>query len=258
MNILLDPDARPVVGHRGNRAHAPENTMVSFAQAVAAGADAIEFDVRLSADGIPVVHHDAAVNRTTNGTGEVSRMTFAQLRELDAGANFTRDSGKTYPYRGQGHTIPAFEEVVDAFPSTALLIEVKDPLAAGAVRKVIESRGAEARVLVDAYNDLAVKAFEGSAIAYGASMADVAVLMRRTLLGLPVPQPKYRALCVPLSYKGLPLPVKRFAKSGRSRNCRVHVWTINDPAVAISLWRAGVNGIISDDPALMLKARAEL
>lgn len=258
MNILVDPDARPVVGHRGNRAHAPENTMVSFDQAISAGADAIEFDVRLSADGVPVVHHDPTVGRTTNGTGEVSQMTFAQLRDLDAGTNFTRDNGKTFPYRGQGHKIPSFEEVVDTFSSTALLIEIKDPLAAGPIREVLESRGAGARVLVDAYSDIAVRKFEGSGIAYGASKADVSTLMRRTLLGLSIPETRYRALCVPLSYKGLPLPVRRFAKSGRSRNCRVHVWTINDPAVAVSLWKAGVNGIISDDPALMLKARAGL
>ncbi len=258
MNILLDPDARPVVGHRGNRAHAPENTIESFAQAVALGADAIEFDVRLSADGMPVVHHDRSVSRTTDGNGKVSRMTFRELRKLDAGANFTPDEGKSFPYRGSGHRIPSFEEVVEAFPSTALLIEIKDPLAATGIRKILEIRKAESRALVDAYSEIAVRRFEGSAIAYGAAKADVSRLTTEILLGSSVSAMKYRALCVPLSYYGLPLPVRRFAKAARKQGRQIHVWTVNDPAVAVSLWNGGINGIISDDPAVMLKARLGL
>lgn len=258
MNILLDPAAKPVIGHRGNRAYAPENTIESFTQAVALGADAIEFDVRLSADGIPVVFHDPTLSRTTDGTGEIARMNYAELRGLDAGANFTRDGGKTNPYRGAGHRIPTFEEVVEAFPSTPLVIEIKDPLASTGIREIIEKHKAERRCLIDAYNDLAVRKFEDSSIAYGASQTDVANLMKRILLHRPIPQMKYKALCVPLSYKGLPLPVRQFAKVGRKHDCRVHVWTINDPKQAVSLWHDGINGIISDDPGLMLKARAGL
>jgi glycerophosphoryl diester phosphodiesterase len=258
MNVLLDAESRPVIGHRGNRAFAPENTIESFAQAVALGADAIEFDVRLSADGIPVVHHDPTVVRTTDGNGEVSRLNFSELRKLDAGANFTRDGGKTFPYRAAGHRIPAFEEVVDAFPTTPLLIEIKTPLAAAAVREVLEAKKADERALVDAFDELSIRAFEGSLIAYGASRNGVARLMSQVVLGIPTSGMNYRALCVPLSYKGLPLPVRGFAKAGRANNVRVHVWTINDPSVAASLWKSGVNGIISDDPGLMMKVRSGL
>jgi glycerophosphoryl diester phosphodiesterase len=256
MNVLLDPESRPVIGHRGNRAYAPENTIESFAQAVALGADAIEFDVRLSADGIPVVHHDPTLVRTTDGIGEVSRLKLSELRNLDAGAKFTRDGGKTFPYRNAGHRIPTFEEVVGAFPSTPLIIEIKDTLAAGAVREILEEKKAESRALVDAYDERAIRRFDGSNIACGASRNGVARLMGQVLLGLPVSGMNYRALCVPLSYKGLPLPVRGFAKAARAKNVRVHVWTINDPDVAVSLWTSGVNGIISDDPGLILKARS--
>jgi len=258
MNILLDPAAKPVIGHRGNRAYAPENTMESFRQAVALGADAIEFDVRLSSDGIPVVHHDPTVARTTDGTGEIARMSYVELKDLDAGASFTRDSGKTYPYRGAGHHIPKFEDVVEAFPSTPFLIEIKDPLAATGIREIIERQKAEWRCLIDSMNDIAVRHFEGSAIAVGATRGDVAALMKQVLLHRRVPPMKYKALCVPLSYNGLPLPVRRFAKVARQHDCRVHVWTINDPPVAESLWKDGINGIISDDPGLMLKVRSSL
>jgi glycerophosphoryl diester phosphodiesterase len=255
MNILLDPDSRPVIGHRGNRAHAPENTIESLAQAVAAGADAIEFDVRISADGIPVVHHDPTVRRTTDGTGEVARLTFAQLKALDAGANFTSDGGKTFPYRGMGHRIPSLDEVIEAFPATPLLIEIKTPLAATGVLNAIERHKAEERCLVDSFSRDALKLFYETGIAYGAASGDVARLMREVLLGGAIAPIKYKALCVPLAYYGLPLPVRRFAKEAPKHNCRVHVWTINSPVVARDLWASGVNGIITDDPALMLRIR---
>jgi glycerophosphoryl diester phosphodiesterase len=256
MNVLLDPAARSVIGHRGNRAYAPENTIESFTQAVALGADAIEFDIRLSADGIAVVHHDTTVARTTDGVGEVSRMNFSELKKLDAGANFSRDGGRTFPYRGAGVRIPSFEEVVDAFPSTPLLIEIKTPLAAGVVRQILEKKKAEERALVDAFDELSVRQFEKSNIAYGASRNGVAKLMGQVLTGRATTGMNYRALCVPLSYRRLPLPVRAFAKAGRANNVRVHVWTINDPEVALSLWKSGVNGIISDDPGLMIKTRS--
>lgn len=258
MNILLESSARPVVGHRGNRAHAPENTIESFAQAVAAGAEAIEFDVRLSADGIAVVHHDPTVVRTTDGRGEVARMTFDELRRLDAGARFTRDKGKTFPYRGKGHRIPSLNEVIEAFPTTPLLIEIKTPLAATAVRKAIESHKAQERTLADSFSDEALKVFADSEIAFGGARGDVARLMYEVTFGLAVTPIRYRALCVPLSYYGLPLPIRSFARVAPLYDCRVHVWTINDTATAARLWREGVNGIISDDPAVMLELRDSL
>ena len=258
MNVLLDPDAKPVIGHRGNRAHAPENTIESFAQAVALGADALEFDVHLSADGIAVVHHDPTVARTTDGRGEVSRLTFSQLREFDAGANFTSDGGKTYPYRGKGHRIPGFEEVVEAFPSMPLLIEIKTPLASTAVKDVIERHKAESRCLVDSMHADALRIFRGSNIPFGAASGDVARLMREVVTGSRITPINYRALCIPLHYYALPLPVKRFAQVAPKFDCRVHVWTINSVATARDLWTAGVNGIITDDPAVMLKERDRL
>lgn len=258
MNILLDPAARPVIGHRGNRAHAPENTIESFAQAVASGADALEFDVHVSADGIPVVHHDPTVVRTTDGRGEISRMTFEQLRRLDAGAQFTKDGGKTFPWRGQGHRIPSLDEVIEAFPVTPILIEIKTPLAAAGVRKAIESHKAEERTLVDSFSAEALTVFADSKIPVGASGGDGARLMYEVLFNLSVTPIRYRALCVPLSYYGLPLPVTRFARVAPAHGCRVHVWTINDPATAKRLWSEGVSGIITDDPAVMLKLRATL
>lgn len=255
MNPLLDPGARPVIGHRGTRAHAPENTLESLAQAVAAGADAIEFDVRVSADGIPVVCHDPTVTRTTSGAGTVSRMTVAELRRLDAGARFTPDAGRTFPYLAKGIKIPSLDEVLDTFRDIPLLIEIKDPRASTSVRKAIEMHRAEDRCLIDALDSRSLRPFEGSSIATGAARAGVARLMRSVLMRRVIPPLKFRAICIPLNYNGLPLPVRRLARLAPLHGIRVHVWTINDPQTALELWQAGVNGIITDDPALMLRTR---
>lgn len=258
MNVLIDRNCRPVIGHRGNRAHAPENTIESFAQAVAAGADAIEFDVHISADGIPVVIHDPDVQRTTDAVGEIARMTFNELRSLDAGARCTSDGGKTFPYRGKGHRIPSLDEVLEAFPSLPVLIEIKVPGASAAVLKAIEARHAENRTLVDSANPAALQVFSNSSIAVGAALQDVRRLMFEVLLGRPITPFTYSALCVTANYYGVPVPVRRFARIAPSQNCVVHVWTVNDPKQATDFWLSGVNGIISDDPALMLHTRSML
>src|SRR6476620_10045407 len=114
LHPLLDPDRRPIVGHRGNAAHAPENTMESFRQALAAGAECIELDVHLSADGVAVVIHDPTLDRTTNATGAITSLPVERIREADGGARFSRD-GRTFPYRGTGLRVPTFEEVLREF-----------------------------------------------------------------------------------------------------------------------------------------------
>src|SRR5215467_3741453 len=79
-----------VIAHRGASALAPENTLAAFRLALLLGAHGVEMDVHLTTDGVPVVIHDARVNRTTNGSGAVSRLTVSQIAKLDAGAWFDR------------------------------------------------------------------------------------------------------------------------------------------------------------------------
>ena len=93
-----------IVGHRGAMGHAPENTMASFQLAHKLGVEAVELDVHLSADGHLVVLHDETLERTTDGTGEVSALTLAQLQQLDAGSKFSKDYA--------GERIPTLEEVL--------------------------------------------------------------------------------------------------------------------------------------------------
>ena len=112
---LPEPDVRRplVIAHRGASGFAPENTLAAFKLALALGADGVEMDVQLSADGHPVVIHDASVNRTTNGAGAVSRLTLDQLQSLDAGSWFERRLTKRPRLRTLARRISA--EAGDAF-----------------------------------------------------------------------------------------------------------------------------------------------
>lgn len=90
---------RPLlIGHRGSPRYAPENTLASFEVAAVQGADAIEFDVKLTADGEAVILHDATVDRTTNGHGLLKRLTLTAIQQLDAGSWFsTQFAGERIP-----------------------------------------------------------------------------------------------------------------------------------------------------------------
>ncbi len=110
-----------VAGHRGWPARYPENTMESYEAAAALGVDQIELDVRCTLDGALVLIHDAKVDRTTDGTGEVAKMPLTEIRALDAGS--WKDA------RFAGCRIPLWEELlalVDRYPALTLDVELKE------------------------------------------------------------------------------------------------------------------------------------
>jgi len=248
-NSLLDPNARLVIAHRGNRVAAPENTLESMRQAESLGVDAIEFDVRLCRDAVPVVIHDPDVDRTTNGVGLVSSYTFAELQLLDAGSRAAAVSRA--PLR-----IPSLEQALDALRETPLVIEVKELAAVEATERLIRRFGAQDRVLLGSPVTRVMERFYGSGLASCASMRDAVRLIPLALAGwTPAPAP-YRVLSITRRFRGMPIPVIRMARAARKIGVATHVWTVNDVEVARALWRRGVAGIVSDDPSAMLRARA--
>ncbi len=114
-----------VIAHQGGDGLWPGDTMFAFEQAVALGVDVLEMDLHITQDGVLVISHDETVDRTTDGTGEIEKMTLAEIKALDAGHNWSADGGGTFPYRGQGISIPTLEEVFLAFPEYRMTIEIK-------------------------------------------------------------------------------------------------------------------------------------
>ena len=257
--ILLDPLATPVIGHRGNRAFAPENTIASLSEAVALGVDAVEFDLRVSGDGVLVVMHDATLDRTTNGSGTVASHSVSDLRQLDAGAHFTRDAGRTFPWRGRGATIPTFDEVVESLPrEMPCIVELKTPAATELTKRAILRHAIAHRVIVAGFDAAATRPLRGAGFALGASTPDVAKLLLASLLGRRAGHPRFEALCIPPRWHGMPLPIAALVRALRGSGAVTHVWTVNAPEHAMQLWRDGVQGIITDNPEVMLVARRGL
>lgn len=255
MVILLDPSARLVIGHRGNRAHSPEDTLESMHEAVALGVDALEFDLHVTRDDVAVVHHDATLERTTSGQGALASRALAELAEVDAGYRFTTDGGRSFPWRGRGVRIPTLDAVLESFPALPMILEIKTPAATETVRCTVMRHNAAHRVIVAGFDARSVDPLIGSPMALGASTRDLLRLLPNALFGGQGAPAAFRAACIPPSHNGVPVPIAAYARLMRRRGGVTHVWTVNDPRTAMRYWQLGVQGIITDDPAPILAAR---
>ena len=248
-NPLLDPNVRLVVAHRGNRVAAPENTVAALREAVDIGADAIEFDVRVSRDGVPVLMHDAVLDRTTDARGPVRSYLLNELEKVNAGARFPGADGKHHP-------IPTLEEVLDGFRRTPMVIEVKERRAAEPTERLVRKFGLQMRILIGSAERGVMEWFYRTGLPTCASMVDAALLIPVALLGLTPAKPRYDVLSVTPEYHGFRIPIPRMARAARRAGVPTQVWTVNDPSQARFLWAEGVSGIVTDDPAALLRARS--
>lgn len=232
------------IAHRGASAVAPANTIAAFERAVTLGADGIEFDVHLSADGVPVVIHDFAVDATTDGSGRVLELSLAQLKQLDAGAYF--DPAFT------GERIPTLEEVLQAFGDRLLLnIELKstskrDNGLERAVVALIEEHGLASRVLFSSFNPLSLRRAK-----------KIAPHILAGLLYAPdLPLYLSRAWLAPLAPHEARHPEHTIVDAhymawARRRGYRVNAWTVDDPDEMRRLIDLGVDGIITNVPDVL-------
>ncbi|WKW13127.1 glycerophosphodiester phosphodiesterase family protein [Pseudogemmatithrix spongiicola] len=256
--ILLDPSRRLVIGHRGARAVMPENTLQSLQHAVALGVDALEFDLHLAKDGVPVVHHDATLDRCTDATGPVRDRTSLELGRVSASHRFTLDGGRSFPFREQRFAVPTLWEVLEAIRDIPLILEMKSVEVAAPALRVLQETGNLHRVLIGSFLDAALIPFREAGVPVSPGADTLKARYAAAVLGARPASLPFQALCIPRFHYVIPLPVTGFARMMRSAGGPTHVWTINDPARATQLWRDGINGIISDDPALMLRTRETL
>jgi glycerophosphoryl diester phosphodiesterase len=243
-NRLLDLSAQPIIAHRGASGSAPENTIAAFELAVAHGADAIELDVRLTADGVPVVLHDAILDRTTSGRGPLGALTLEQVQRLDAAVRFPA-------FRGSGVTVPTLAEVLRTIPDIAVLVEIKEPAAQEAVERVLREENAIDRCVLASEHHSALTRFREPPFAVAASGAEIGALYRAALFRRVPERVAYHTMSVPHRHRGLTVPTPRFLRAARKLGCPVHVWTVDDPAVAQRLWATGISGIVTNFPDRM-------
>ena len=243
-----------VFGHRGAAGLAPENTIPSFALALALGADVLELDVHASRDGVIVVIHDPTLERTTNGSGAVREHSWHELQDLDAGYQFTRD-GRDYPYRGHGVRLPTLEMVLRRFPLACCNIEVKqeDPPIVEEVVRIITGLDAEQRVLLAAEHDSIMQHIRRHAggIATSFAAGEVADFVARVqVANLGSYRPEGQALQIPPYFGEIKLITAESVAAAHACGLEIHAWTINERSEMERLLALGVDGIMSDLPGL--------
>lgn len=248
--------------HRGGSKLAPENTLAAFRHGLSFGADALELDVHLSRDPELMVIHDPTVDRTTNGTGRVAASTVEELRKLDAGYRFTPDGGKTFPFRGQGITIPTLREVLETFPATRVNVDLKEnsPEGEHALWDLVRELGAEDRVLAASSHPAAIVRFRalcGRRMATSACAAEVRnfvlAAMCRSTGWL---RPGYDALQVPETWRALRIVSPTTLALAHNMGLAVHVWTVDERTQMDRLLAWGVDGIMTDRPDTLSEALA--
>jgi len=234
--ILLDPDAKPIIGHRGASGEYPENTLLAFDHALVQGADALELDVRATADGFAAVMHDAAVDRTTSGVGPVRSFTAERLRDLDA---------------GRGERVPLLDEVLERYPDVPIILEVKEPAAAEPALAALRRHHATGRVVIGSFVHAALRPFRAAGCHCSASRRETALSWAASRVGVSLPGGGFEGFTVPERHRGLTIVDRRFVRAARHRGRPVHVWTVDDVTEADRLRSCGVAGIISNYPDRM-------
>jgi glycerophosphoryl diester phosphodiesterase len=251
--------ARPLVfAHRGGCALGPENTIAAFDLGVATGADGIELDVHLSSDGVPVVHHDATLDRTTAASGAVAARTARELGGIDAGFRFDDGRG-TFPFRGQGIGIPTLADVLARYPNHRIAIEMKvDSAAMGeAVAREVRRAGAVDRVCAAGYGRRSAEAARAALpeMACSACHPEVRLAVYRTLARWPVRNVRYGGYQVPELNGRTRIVSPRFVRDAHAANLKVQVWTVDVEADMERLLGWGVDGLITNHPDLAVRVR---
>ncbi len=252
-------DEYPIAfAHQGGNLLSPGNTIFAFERAVKMDVDILEMDAHITKDGVLVIIHDEDVDRTTNGTGLVEEMTLAEIKELDAGYWWTEDEGETYPYRGQGITIPTLDEVFKSFPGYPVNIEIKktkNSIAQPLCEKIREYK-MENKTLIASFSDERIIEFRKICpeIATSAAKNEITkfVILNYIFMGK-LYSPTDVAFQVPESNSGILVVRPEFISGARNRNVQVHIWTPNTHEEIQKFIDMGIDGIMSDRPDILMK-----
>jgi len=234
--MFLEGVGPRVFAHRGLSLTAPENTLLAFCHALAAGATHIETDVHATGDGIAVLSHDA--DHDVAGTRvRLDQLTMGELRRIGL---------------GKGQSFVSLREGLDAFPEARFNIDVKSTAAIEATAAAIRDAGAVDRVLITSFSETRRRRTAGL-LPGVATSASASVLMRAVLaaeLGVAAPirhaLKGFAAVQVPESVRFLRILTPRFIRGMHAAAVEVHVWTINDPESMIRLLDLGIDGLVTD------------
>ena len=247
-----------IIGHRGARGVAPENTVPAIRHGVDVGAQAIEIDLHASSDGKLVVIHDPTLERTTNGSGPVAERTLAELQAFDAGYRFTPDNCETFPFRGQGVRIPTLDEAMEAIADLPAILEVKSAAAGRLLADWLPGRPEFDRLIVGGFNAEEVGPAGAAARWRCAYQTDLLGFVLWGKLGISRSLPTdLTAAMVPVRKRGVRIVTPGFVRRMHAQGKGVFVWTVNRPEEMRQLLDIGVDGLISDYPAVLRRVVEE-
>jgi len=257
--------------HQGGAWEAPSSTLHAIAAALEAGATGIELDVHATADGRLVVSHDPTVDRTTDHSGAIAELTYAELSKLDnaywwaAGADVSPGlADDRYPYRGRAPEdhrfgIALLEEVLEEFPGVILNLDIKQtaPVVAPyeeTLAGLLRRSGRIDDVIVASFLDSATDAFATFAPEIPTSAGTVAVAaFYQAVQAGETPGPlRHVALQVPARFGEMTLVDEHFVEVAHRQGLAVHVWTVDEESEMRELCELGVDGIITDRPTALV------
>ena len=243
--------SRPLVfAHRGGSALAPENTLAAFDRGLSLGADGLELDVHLSRDGRVVVHHDASLERTTDGAGPVAARSAEELARLDAGYRFCLDGD--FRFRSRGFSVPTLATVLARYPDARVIIELKngtEALARATLADVRQARALDRVCFASEYPGglRVIRAMEPAA-ATSAARPEVRGALVRTWIGWPLGRPAFQAFQVPEVAGPHRVGSSRMLRAAHRAGLGVQVWTVDCAQDVRRLLEWGVDAVISDRP----------
>lgn len=212
--------------------------MPAFEAAIDLGYRWIETDAHVTADGICLAFHDEVLDRVTDRTGTIAELPYREVRQA-------RVEGR--------EPIPLMEDLLAAFDGVRINIDPKHDAAVEPLAAAIERAGATERVCIGSFSDARIarlRARLGERLCTSLGPRAIARL-RGSSLGLPTGRPEGACVQVPPSVKGVPLVDRRFVDRCHALGLQVHVWTIDDPDEVHELLDLGVDGIMTDRPAVL-------
>jgi glycerophosphoryl diester phosphodiesterase len=245
------PDRALVVAHRGASADHPENTLAAFEAAARAGADVIEFDLRLTADGVPVVLHDEDLSRTTDGRGVVRETRLSELKQLDASRG-----------RGPRLEIPTLAEALDAIGRTGAGVDLEIKSLGGpdpgrhdlleATLGVLEEARFPGPVLVSSFNGLTLQRCRE--LAPGLPTGFLTAVAIDPTSALTYARQAGHEFILP-QVEAVLEAGPAFVEQCHSSGLRVGTWTVDDEPTLEKLLRWGVDAVASNRPGLAVAVR---
>jgi glycerophosphoryl diester phosphodiesterase len=227
------------IAHRGASGTFPENTLSAFRAAIEAGADMCELDVQLTRDGAVVVIHDDTVERTTDGNGEVAKLTLEELKRLDAGAKFKGGAIK-------GERIPTLDEVFEITGGKCgLNIELKAGGVENQVAQIMQARNAFGDSIVSSFDWDYLKKIQqlhfNIRVGLLAEEKPVDLMMNAVAMRAHSINPRWDMVTADL------------CKAAHERGLMVYTWTIDADARMRALIECGVDGIMTNYPERLRK-----